>query len=98
MTDSARLIEVGIPARLKGFKYLKDAIELYPSHTSMMALYEELAQRHSTNRDAVIRNIRTALQKVEGKPTAREFLANYENIACKTNKVGGPWVAQREVS
>lgn len=64
----AALIEMGIPANLKGFDYICDAMRIYAQDESYVtskriALYERIAKKRGTTSSRVKRCIRSAFEK-----------------------------------
>ena len=59
------LMEIGIPANLKGFKYILDIMELFEEdeawrNAKMMIVYEKVARMNKTNYCRVEKSIRYA--------------------------------------
>ncbi|MBQ8348436.1 MAG: sporulation initiation factor Spo0A C-terminal domain-containing protein [Ruminococcus sp.] len=70
------LLELGVPANLKGYEYLKISIELAVKNQNLfrkeiMHLYVEVAKRCQTNVGCVERSIRTAIESVYYKNPKR---------------------------
>ncbi|MDO4307233.1 MAG: sporulation initiation factor Spo0A C-terminal domain-containing protein [Eubacteriales bacterium] len=62
------LIELGVPANLKGFHYICDAMEIYAQDefyitSKKVALYQKIAGKHNTSWTGVERCIRSAFEK-----------------------------------
>ena len=66
--DVTRLLhEIGIPAHIKGYQYLRDAIEISVEEEDMLisvtkVLYPAIAKRHNTTSSRVERAIRHAIE------------------------------------
>lgn len=66
--DVTRLLhEIGIPAHIKGYQYLRDAIEISVEEEEMLisvtkVLYPAIAKRHNTTSSRVERAIRHAIE------------------------------------
>ncbi|MCM1009151.1 MAG: sporulation initiation factor Spo0A C-terminal domain-containing protein [Ruminococcus flavefaciens] len=63
------LLELGAPANLKGYEYLKTAVELSVKNVNLfrreiMSLYVEVAERCQTNVHCVERSIRTVIESI----------------------------------
>jgi two-component system response regulator (stage 0 sporulation protein A) len=61
------LHEIGIPAHIKGYQYLRDAIAISVEEEDMLVsvtkvLYPEIAKRHATTSSRVERAIRHAIE------------------------------------
>lgn len=83
------LYGLGISSNLKGFGYLKSAIELVLEDREYLSfvtkqLYPKLAKMYSTTPSAIERGIRHVAEKVRKEGTGTEmFLAmNYKNTHC----------------
>lgn len=57
------MLEIGIPLRLKGFNYIKEAIQMKMENPniSMKEIYYALSERYDSNPNRVERNFRTTL-------------------------------------
>ena len=66
--DVTRLLhEIGIPAHIKGYQYLRDAIEISVEEEEILisvtkVLYPSIAKRHNTTSSRVERAIRHAIE------------------------------------
>ena len=79
-----KLIELGIPADMKGFEYLNTALELYePLTTSIIGLYRALAHRHKTSKASVERAIRQAIKHTGKKMANGNFIATHKILWSK---------------
>lgn len=62
------LLEMGMPADIKGFRYIIEIMELYKDenvrHGKMMELYKKIADNHDTTPSKVERAIRHAFETV----------------------------------
>ena len=70
------LLELGAPANLKGYEYLKTAVELSVKNANLfrreiMSLYVEVAERCQTNVHCVERSIRTVIETIYYKNSKR---------------------------
>ena len=70
------LLELGAPANLKGYEYLKTAVELSVKNANLfrreiMGLYVEVAERCQTNVHCVERSIRTVIETIYYKNSKR---------------------------
>lgn len=72
------LSEIGIPASVKGFDYIADAMEVFEEHGHRVSvtgfLYPEIAKKNNTIPTCVERNIRHALE------IANSARGDYENF------------------
>ena len=72
-TDITKMLhELGIPAHIKGYQYLRDAISMTVKDQEMMAsvtkiLYPTIAKRHQTTASRVERAIRHAIEVAWGR-------------------------------
>jgi sporulation transcription factor spo0A len=77
------LSDLGVPANLTGYNYLKTAIELYVQNENLykkaiMNLYAEIAGNYQTNARCVERSIRTVIDTIYYKtPTRIENFFSY---------------------
>ena len=84
-TDVTNIIhEIGVPAHIKGYQYLRDAIILSVNDMEMLnsitkILYPTIAKKHQTTASRVERAIRHAIEvawsRGKMKPTNSEFIA-----------------------
>ena len=63
------MIDIGIPASLKGYHYIIDAILMVIANQETIlqlgkSIYTDIAKEYNTNVEAVERDIRTAIEKV----------------------------------
>ncbi len=83
------LLEVGIPASVKGFTYIRDAIELfdsdpYYSSGKICALYADIAKKRCTSPSIVERAIRHAFETATSKGN-REMVKRYLDLVNTQN-------------
>ena len=84
-TDITKMLhELGIPAHIKGYQYLRDAILMSVSDTEMLGaitkrLYPNIAKKHQTTPSRVERAIRHAIEVAwsRGKVDTIEELFGY---------------------
>lgn len=73
-----RLLELGIPADIKGFEYLNCAIQAYRPTQSIINLYDQVAIVMGTTSTKAERAIRHAISKTGQKITNGAFVAKYK--------------------
>ena len=78
------LLAVGIPANIKGFTYIRDAMELfdtdpYYSSGKICSLYADIAKKHRTSPSNVERAIRHAFETATSKGN-REMVKRYLDL------------------
>ncbi len=70
------LIEMGMPANIKGFQYIADAMELFEDETwrngKQATLYSWIAKLHNTTASKVERAMRHAFGIVTKKVTQKQ--------------------------
>lgn len=86
------LRELGIPTKLKGYGYLREAIETYakdPSQSITKELYSTVGERYNATITQVERGIRTAIEYAwehrDGKVWQRYFTAGEHDCGRPTN-------------
>ncbi len=87
----ALMLEFGIPANLKGYRYLSDAIRLAyyePDLASriMDGLYSRVAQENNTTVQCVERSLRTALKRVDGLRDKSIIVKYFGSDKCPSSK------------
>ena len=85
------MLEFGIPANLKGYRYLSDAIKITyyePQLASriMDGLYTRIANENNTTVQCVERSLRTALKRVEGLRDKSILLKYFGTDKCPPTK------------
>lgn len=60
---SRALIEDGIPCNLRGYKYLREAIESYKFEEKTISMYKRIAAAHGSSMSRIESAIRTATAK-----------------------------------
>lgn len=97
------LIELGVPANIKGFHYICDAMEIFWEDESFICgktieLYEQIARLHNTERSRVERCIRHAfnraftygnLDSLNRHMSAAQHPSNGNLLACLYLKLKG---------
>lgn len=83
------LLAVGIPANVKGFTYIRDAMELfdtdpYYSSGKICSLYADIAKKHRTSPSNVERAIRHAFETATSKGN-REMVKHYLDLVNTQN-------------
>lgn len=83
------LLKVGIPANVKGFTYIHDAMELfdsdpYYSSGKICALYADIAKKRCTSPSSVERAIRHAFETATSKGN-REMVKQYLDLVNTQN-------------
>ena len=85
------MLEFGIPANLKGYRYLSDAIKLTyckPELASriMEGLYSKIAEDNDTTVQCVERSLRTALKRVDALRDKSVIVKNFGTEKCPSPK------------
>ncbi len=85
------MLEFGIPANLKGYRYLTDAVRIAyyePQIASRLVdgLYERIAQEHDTTVPCVERTIRTALSRVDRLRDKTVLIKYFDSEQCPSPK------------
>lgn len=81
------LIEMGVPADIKGFQYIVDAMELFEDEKikngKITMLYCDIAEMHGTTAAGVERSIRHAFSVAitKGKPACVEKYLTMQNTS-----------------
>ena len=73
-----KLLKFNIPADIKGFKYLNQAIQLYDPDIRIMELYDLIASKNNDTVYRVERAIRHAISKTDTKMTNGNFIATHK--------------------
>lgn len=75
---------LGVPARLSGYQYLREAIimlvnDMDIAHSITKVLYYDIAKRHGSSPNRIERAIRTAVNASweNGNPTAFDYFFGY---------------------
>lgn len=74
------LFEIDVPAGIKGFEYIVDAVEFLNEDMDMSItkeLYPKIAKKNSTNSTSVERAIRYALKICRNRKTNIELVKHY---------------------
>ena len=92
--------EIGVPAHIKGYQYLRDAIMLSVDNTEMLnsitkMLYPTIAKRHKTTPSRVERAIRHAIEVAwsRGKTDTIDALFGYTVSGGKGKPTNSEFVA-----
>ena len=85
------MLEIGIPANLKGYRYLTDAVRIayYDPQTASRivdGLYERIAKDHDTTAQCVERTIRTALSRVDRLRDKAVLIKYFDSEQCPSPK------------
>lgn len=85
------MIELGVPANLKGFKYIGDAIRITYYEPMMGArivdgLYRRIADEHATTVQCVEHAIRTALKRVDYLRDRSALKKYFNTVECPPPK------------
>lgn len=72
-----RLMELGVPANLKGFEYMNDAISWYRPLMRMGTLMQNIADKYESNPSRVDRALRVAIANTKGPQTIGAFVSKY---------------------
>lgn len=99
--QATRLIhEVGVPAHIKGYHYLRDAIIMCVNDMDMLnsitkILYPEIAKKHQTTASRVERAIRHAIEVAWNRcnPKSVEELFGYTINSCKGKPTNSEFIA-----
>lgn len=83
------LLEIGIPAGVKGFTYIYDALELFDTDTyysngKICSLYADIAKKRGTTASSVERAIRHAFETATTKGN-REVVEQYLDLVNTQN-------------
>lgn len=86
-----RLHELGVPAHIKGYKYLREAIKLGIDDTSILervtkTLYPTVAKKFDTTPSRVERAIRHAIEVVWSKHGDVDYMEKYFGFSVDPNK------------
>lgn len=81
------LLNLKIPADIKGFEYLNVAIELYKPTASITGLYKIIADKYNDIPSRVERAMRHAISKTNIKMTNGNFIATYKILWSKKEAV-----------
>lgn len=100
-TDVTEIIhEIGVPAHIKGYVYLRDAIMLAVNdseilHSVTKVLYPTVAKKHQTTASRVERAIRHAIEVAwgRGKMDTIEDLFGYTINTCKGKPTNSEFIA-----
>ena len=92
--------DVGVPAHIKGYQYLRDAIMMTVRDQEMLGaitkiLYPEIAKKHKTTASRVERAIRHAIEVAwnRGKLETIEEMFGYTINACKGKPTNSEFIA-----
>ena len=92
--------DVGVPAHIKGYQYLRDAIMMTVKDQEMLGaitkiLYPEIAKKHKTTSSRVERAIRHAIEVAwnRGKLETIEEMFGYTINACKGKPTNSEFIA-----
>jgi two-component system response regulator (stage 0 sporulation protein A) len=99
--EVTRLIhEVGVPAHIKGYQYLRDAIQMCVRDMDMLnsitkILYPEIAKNYNTTASRVERAIRHAIEVAWNRcnPESVEELFGYTINSCKGKPTNSEFIA-----
>ncbi len=99
--EVTRLIhEVGVPAHIKGYQYLRDAIQMCVNDMDMLnsitkILYPEIAKKYGTTASRVERAIRHAIEVAWERcnPESVEELFGYTINSCKGKPTNSEFIA-----
>jgi two-component system response regulator (stage 0 sporulation protein A) len=99
--EVTRLIhEVGVPAHIKGYQYLRDAIQMCVRDMDMLnsitkILYPEIAKKYNTTASRVERAIRHAIEVAWNRcnPESVEELFGYTINSCKGKPTNSEFIA-----
>ncbi len=99
--EVTRLIhEVGVPAHIKGYQYLRDAIQMCVKDMDMLnsitkILYPEIAKKYNTTASRVERAIRHAIEVAWNRcnPESVEELFGYTINSCKGKPTNSEFIA-----
>ncbi len=99
--EVTRLIhEVGVPAHIKGYQYLRDAIQMCIKDMDMLnsitkILYPEIAKKYGTTASRVERAIRHAIEVAWERcnPDSVEELFGYTINSCKGKPTNSEFIA-----
>ncbi|MBQ8248746.1 MAG: sporulation initiation factor Spo0A C-terminal domain-containing protein [Clostridia bacterium] len=85
------MLEFGIPANLKGYRYLSDAIRITyyePQLASriMEGLYTRIAEENGTTVQCVERSLRTALRRVKRLRDKTVLMKYFDSEVCPSTK------------
>lgn len=75
-----RLLQLGVPANLKGFTYLNDMLMAYEPGCKITLLYDKVGKSYGEAGSRVERSCRHAVQKLDLGLTNGEFIANYKVV------------------
>lgn len=73
-----QLLELGIPADIRGFEMLNAAISMYKPGQSIIGLYKDIGKLYGATREQVERNMRHAVGKTYEDITVGQFVAKYQ--------------------
>jgi hypothetical protein len=73
-----KLLELGMHADINGFEFLNYAIDIYKPTQSIIAVYEEVAEKFDTSLRKVERSMRHAIAQIGQKDTVGQFIAKYK--------------------
>jgi len=92
--------EVGVPAHIKGYQYLREAIMMVVNDIDVInqitkSLYPQIAQRFTTTPSRVERAIRHAIEVAwgRGEPTVMENIFGYTISAAKGKPTNSEFIA-----
>ncbi|MCI9063060.1 MAG: sporulation transcription factor Spo0A [Clostridia bacterium] len=92
--------EVGVPAHIKGYQYLREAIMMVVNDIDVInqitkSLYPQIAQRFNTTPSRVERAIRHAIEVAwgRGEPTVMENIFGYTVSAAKGKPTNSEFIA-----
>ncbi len=95
------LRELGVPARLNGYRYLREAIimlvnDMEIAHSITKVLYFDIAKAHDSSINRVERAIRTAVSVSweRGNPEAFERIFGYSSTGCKRKPCNSEYMVQ----
>ncbi len=85
------MLEFGIPANLRGYRYLSDAIRITyyePQLASriMVGLYARIADENGTTVQCVERSLRTALRRVKRLRDKTVLMKYFDSDVCPSTK------------
>ena len=78
-----KLLKLKIPADIKGFRYLNQAIQIYSPDIRIMELYDLIASRNNDTVCSVERAIRHAISRTGIKMTNGNFIATHKILWSK---------------
>ena len=95
------MIEMGVPAHLKGYQYLRSSIMMAEEDMEVVGsvtklLYPEIAKRYKTTEQKVERAIRNAIEVswVRGNADTFEDLFGYSFLTGNTRPTNSEYIAQ----